>query len=81
MSKKVKEQAVIIREGAEHSADFTDLEIVIDEQVIGRVKKASGERFCHVELPSGQTASQRSIDGAVQDILMEYNLHHKKVRR
>lgn len=81
MAKKVREQEVIIREGSEHSSDFTDLEIIIGEKVIGRVKQADGERFCHVELPSGQTASQRTIDDAVQDILKEYNLHFKKARR
>lgn len=81
MSNKIKEYEVIIREGAEQSSDFTDLEVVIDQKVIGRVKQADGERFCHIELPSGQTASQRSLDDGVQDILEEYNLHYKKPRR
>lgn len=80
MAKKIKEHQVEIREGSEHAPDFKDLEIVINDKVIGRIKQSEGERFCHVELPSGQTASQRSIDDGIEDILKEYNLHYKKRR-
>lgn len=78
MSKKAKNIEVEIREGSENSDNFVDLEVVIKDRVIGRIKQSEGERFCHVELPSGQTASQRSIEDGVQDILEEYNLHYKK---
>ncbi|WP_018659372.1 DUF2969 family protein [Allofustis seminis] len=74
MSKK-NEASVELRSTDESTDDFMQLEVVIKNQVIGKLSHVEGERFFNVENYSGKLESARSIEDGVEMILADYHLH------
>jgi len=53
----------------------TDLEVKIDEQVIGTIHQGEDDRQYQVHYGENQKATAISIENAVQTIISDYNLH------
>ena len=58
------------------SDTITDLEVLLGEQVIGKVTQGEEDRQLQVTFNNDQKATAVSIEDAVQAILADYNLHN-----
>lgn len=76
MARKKKNEEVSIVATKRDSDTVTDLEVLLGEQVIGKVTQGEEDRQLQVTFNNHQKATAVSIEDAVQAILADYNLHN-----
>lgn len=76
MARKKKNEEVSIVATKRDSDTVTDLEVLLGEQVIGKVYQGEEDRQLQVTFNNDQKATAISIEDAVQSILADYNLHN-----
>ena len=76
MARKKKNEEVSIVATKRDSDTITDLEVLLGEQVIGKVTQGEEDRQLQVTFNNDQKATAVSIEDAVQAILADYNLHN-----
>lgn len=76
MARKKKNEEVSIVATKRDSDTVTDLEVLLGEQVIGKVTQGEEDRQLQVTFNNDQKATAVSIEDAVQAILADYNLHN-----
>lgn len=76
MARKKKNEEVSIVATKRDSDTITDLEVLLGEQVIGKVYQGEEDRQLQVTFNNDQKATAVSIEDAVQSILADYNLHN-----
>lgn len=74
MGKRNRQIEVEINETKNNTDDFTELELVVNKKVIGRLQQ-EGDSLVNVEFKSGNKRTAQTIDQGVQMIIEEYNLH------
>jgi len=70
-----KKEEVSIDATYRDSDTITDLEVKIDDQVIGTIYQGEDDRQYQVSFGENQKATATSIDNAVEAIISDYNLH------
>lgn len=75
MARKNRTEEVEIIEGKLNSDDVTDLEVLVNDQSIGKIYQAEDDRQIQVSYMNGKKGSAISIEEAVRAIIAEYNLH------
>jgi len=70
-----KNEEVTIDATYRDSDTVTDLEVKIDDEVIGTIHRGEEDRQYQVSYGEDQKATATSIDNAVQAIISDYNLH------
>lgn len=76
MARKKKNEEVSIVATKRDSDTVTDLEVLLGDQVIGKVYQGEEDRQLQVTFNNDQKATAVSIEDAVQAILADYNLHN-----
>lgn len=76
MARKKKSEEVSIVATKHDSDTVTDLEVLLGEQVIGKVFQGEEDRQLQVTFNNDQKGTAVSIEDAVQAILADYNLHN-----
>lgn len=76
MARKKKNEEVTIVATKNDSDTVTDLEVKINEKVIGRIQQGENDRQFQVTMANNHKATTVSVEDAVQTILADYNLHN-----
>lgn len=74
MAKRNKNIEVEIRETANQSDSLTELEVLVNNKVIGTVRQPQDEQVA-VMYKSEKEMTAKTIDEGIQVIIAEYNLH------
>lgn len=74
MAKKNKSE-VVIKESANHTDEFTEFELFIRKDKIGTIQQPQGKEITIIT-KDGKQGKAKSIDEAVNDLIMDYNLHY-----
>lgn len=74
MAKRNKNIEVEIRETANQSESLTELEVLVNNKVIGIVRQPQDEQVA-VNYKSEKEMTAKTIDEGIQVIIAEYNLH------
>ncbi|SFH65007.1 DUF2969 family protein [Pisciglobus halotolerans] len=75
MAKGNKKNNVEIKETANNTADFVELEVVINKNKIGLIQQ-EGNKPVTLVTRDGKVANAASIDDAMNQLIMDYNLHY-----
>ncbi len=75
MARKNKNQEVSIVATKKDSDVVTDLQVLVDDQVIGAIHQGEEDRHYQVINIKQQKGTALSIEDAVQSIIADYNLH------
>lgn len=75
MSKRNKKSEIVIKEGQNNKEDFTELELFIHKDKIGTVQQPKGAEVTLIT-KSGKEAKAKNVDEAVNQLIMDYNLHY-----
>ena len=70
-----KTQEVSIVPTKRDSDVITDLEVIIKDQVIGKIYQGEDDRHYQVTNLNDQKGTALTVEDAVQTILADYNLH------
>ena len=76
MARKKKNEEVSIVATKQDSDTVTDLEVLLGDDVIGKIYQGEEDRQLQVTFNNDQKATAVSIEDAVQAILADYNLHN-----
>ncbi len=76
MARKKKNEEVSIVATKHDSDTVTDLEVLLGDQVIGKIYQGEEDRQLQVTFNNDQKGTAVSIEDAVQAILADYNLHN-----
>jgi hypothetical protein len=74
MGRRNKNIEVEIQETKKNTETYTDLEVIVNRQVIGTVQQEEGEQ-ARVSFKSGRERTANTVEEAIQMIIAEYNLH------
>lgn len=74
MSKKSKKVDVEIRASKNDSPELTELEVLANNKIIGLVQQENDQQF-QATAYNDRKMFLKTLDEAVQFILMEFNLH------
>ena len=75
MTKRNKKGEVVIQETSNNTDNFTELELFIHKDKIGTIQQPEGEPITTIN-KNGNEAKAKSIDEAVNNLIMDYNLHY-----
>ncbi len=75
MARKKKNQEVSIVATKKDSDVVTDLQVMVDDKVIGEIYQGEDDRHYQVTNLKQKKGTALSIEDAVQSILADYNLH------
>lgn len=76
MARKKKNKEVSIVATKQDSELITDLEVIIDEQVVGEIYQGEDDRHYQVTYMKNQKSTALSIEDAVESIVSDYNLYN-----
>lgn len=75
MAKRNKKSEVVIQETSNNTENFTELELFIHKDKIGTIQQPKGETITTIN-KNGNEAKAKSIDEAINNLIMDYNLHY-----
>lgn len=75
MAKKNKKNDVEIKETKNSTADFTELEVLVNKNNVGIIQQEKGKSI-NIITRDGKTAKAKSVDDAMNQLIMDYNLHY-----
>lgn len=75
MSKKNKKIEVEIKETANNKKGFIELSLSAGKQEIGLIQQEEGKSVTVITY-SGAESKAKSVDEGINQLLMDYNLHH-----
>ncbi|MDN6626719.1 MAG: DUF2969 domain-containing protein [Pisciglobus halotolerans] len=75
MAKKNKKNDVEIKETKNNTPEFTELEVLVNKNNVGVIQQKAGDAITIVTR-DGKTAKAKSIDDAMNQLIMDYNLHY-----
>lgn len=76
MARKNKDKEVSIEETDLNSDVVTDLEVLVDEKVVGKIHQGEEDRHFQVTNLKDKKGTALSVEDAVQSIISDYNLYH-----
>ncbi|MBM6615729.1 DUF2969 family protein [Desemzia sp. RIT804] len=75
MAKRNKKSEVVIQETSNNTDSFTELELFIHKDKIGTIQQPKGEAITTIN-KNGNEAKAKNIDEAINNLIMDYNLHY-----
>ncbi|SFQ35070.1 MULTISPECIES: DUF2969 family protein [Desemzia] len=75
MSKRNKKSEVMIKETNRNSEDFTELELFVGNEKIGTIQQEKEQAITTIN-KNGNQAKAKNIDEAINNLIMDYNLHY-----
>lgn len=76
MARKKKNQEVSIVETPQDSDIITDLQVMIDDKIIGEIYQGEDDRHYQVTNVNKKKGTALSIEDALQSIIADYNLYN-----
>lgn len=76
MARKKKNQEVSIIETPQDSDIITDLQVMIDDKIIGEIYQGEDDRHYQVTNVNKKKGTALSIEDALQSIIADYNLYN-----
>lgn len=74
MSKGNKKVQVEVKETPNNREGFTELDLYVNEEKIGRLQQLEGQTVT-VTTNSGTASKVRTVDEGINKLIMDYNLH------
>ncbi len=74
MAKGNKKIQVEVKETPNNKEGFTELELYVNDEKIGKLQQAEGQSVI-VTTNSGTESKVRTVDEGINKLIMEYNLH------
>lgn len=75
MAKRNKKSEVVIQETSNNTDSFIELDLFIHKDKIGTIQQPTGEPITTIN-KNGNEAKAKSIDEAINNLIMDYNLHY-----
>lgn len=76
MARKNKNKEVSIEETKFNSDAVTDLEVLIDDKIAGKIHQGEEDRHFQATNLDDQKGTALSVEDAVQSIVSDYNLYN-----
>lgn len=76
MARKKKNEEVSIIATKKDSDVITDLEVVINDKVVGKIYQGEDDRHYQVTYMEDQKGTALSVEDAVHSIISDYNLYN-----
>lgn len=74
MAKGNKKIQVEVKETPNNKEGFTELELYVNDEKIGKLQQAEGQSVI-VTTNSGTESKVKTVDEGINKLVMEYNLH------